>query len=66
MLKRYCDRCGKELDGEYFQIEIAAKTQGSSIPTLFTAACNMSEAYRPVPDYCEECAGEFRRFLEKK
>lgn len=66
MVKRFCDRCGKELGETWYQITTTARCNTDGKCTLVGAAHNLNVLFAPTPDYCEECAEEFRRFLEKK
>lgn len=66
MIKRFCDRCGRELGETWYQITISARCNHDDRCTLSGLAHNLNAAFAPTPDYCEECKEEFQKFLRNK
>lgn len=65
MIKLYCDRCGREINGDVFNIKIeyANDIQDKSIMTS-SINDDFQNFLRNERIYCERCTGEIREALE--
>lgn len=65
MIKLYCDRCGREINGDVFNIKIeyANDIQDKSIMTS-SINDDLQNFLRNERIYCERCTGKIREALE--
>lgn len=67
MVKRYCDRCGKECGDTWYNINITAECENRTFPiTTWAAMSYTTSVFEKTKDYCRECTEEFEEFLQKK
>ena len=67
MIKRYCDRCGKECGDTWYNINIIAECENRNMSiTTATAMSKTASVFKKPKDYCRECTEEFEEFLQKK
>ena len=67
MIKRYCDRCGKECGDTWYGVNIMAQCENAfSTVTTEAAMCTAAAAFARKKDYCRECMEELQEFLQKK
>lgn len=68
MLKRYCDRCGKEIKGDPYRITYSCETSGG-IVSAEGAALNLREFSDKMHgrrrDYCSGCLYAVKKYAEK-
>lgn len=66
MLKRTCDRCGAEIDHEWFKIETHRHTDTLylSVDVLRTDAPDIALA--STPDYCSSCIEDIKQYASKR
>lgn len=71
MIKRYCDRCGKEIESQVYYITITSNSLISlngydERQTLESACCNISANFlTPRRIYCKMCKDEIEKFMNK-
>lgn len=67
MLKRICDRCNKEIKGNYWTISIYEKEDRTMRLTTEGAANNiqqnMREMFNNEKEYCKECIEEIEKVI---
>ena len=74
MIKMFCDRCGKPIEGTtYYDINIVAKDiePANDYTTCadtysYNAAQITSKAFNKEKHYCEECRNKIEEFIAKK
>ncbi len=54
MIKRICDKCGKEIEEDYYLLKLEYKSQ--KLETRF-----MPCVKNKVKEYCEECIKEIKK-----
>lgn len=67
MIKLYCDRCGREIKGDVFNIKIVYANDRKD--KSFVTSCIDDELQNLIKnerDYCERCAEEIREALEAR
>lgn len=67
MIKLYCDRCGREIKGDVFNITIVYANDRKD--ESFVTSCIDDELQNLIKnerDYCERCAEEIREALEAR
>lgn len=67
MLKRICDRCNKEIKGNYWTISIYEKEDRTMRLTTEGAANNIQQNTRKMfnneKEYCKECIEEIEKVI---
>ena len=70
MLKRICDRCKKEIKGNYWTINIYEKEDTTMRLTTEGAANNIQQNMRKMfnseKEYCKECLEEIEKVILNK
>lgn len=74
MIKVYCDRCGKEIEGTtYYTISIYAedinpKTEYAvyTETAIQNANTNIEILFNTKPQYCKKCRDEIEEFIRSK
>ena len=70
MLKRICDRCKKEIKGNYWTINIYEKEDTTMRLTTEGAANNiqhnMRKMFNSEKEYCKECIEEIEKVILNK
>ena len=67
MIKIYCDRCGREIKGDVFNIKIVYANDRKD--KSFVTSCIDDELQNLIKnerDYCKRCADEIREALEAR
>lgn len=65
MLVRKCDKCGKEINGNYWTIDIYEKADEQGRYTSEGAVNNAIQNIKNSKEYCYECAKNFKKYLEE-
>lgn len=65
MLVRKCDKCGKEINGNYWTIDIYEKEDEQGRHTYEGALNNTVQNIKNPKEYCYECAKSFKKYLEE-
>lgn len=67
MIKLYCDRCGREIKGDVFNIKIEYANDRKD-KSIMTSCINddFQNLLRNERDYCERCTREIREALEAR
>lgn len=69
MIKRICDRCGKEIKGNYWTISIYEKEDSTNRVSVAGATNNIQQNMRKMfnkeNEYCKECIEEIKKVIEK-
>ena len=65
MIKLYCDRCGREIKGDVFNIKIVYANDRKD-KSIITSCIDddFQSFFRNERDYCERCTREIREALE--
>lgn len=67
MIKRICDRCNKEIKGNYWTINIYEKEDTTIRLTTEGAVNNMQQNMRKIfstdKEYCKECIEEIQKVI---
>lgn len=73
MIKMYCDRCGKEIEGTtYYTLSIYAedinpiKNMQSSTTAMQNLSENMGKVFSQKKCYCEKCKIEIEKFIGRR
>lgn len=70
MIKRICDRCNQEIQGNYWTISIYEKEDTTMRVTAAGAANNSAQnikcMFNKEKEYCKECIEEISKFINKK
>lgn len=66
MVKYICDRCGKEIDENYFTCALGCATDKTGRISALGAALNASENMRNQRMLCYECMAEIKDFIDRK
>lgn len=70
MIKRICDRCEKEIQGNYWTISIYEKEDSTNRVSTAGAANNirqnMNKLFNKEKEYCKECIEEIRKVIDKE
>lgn len=70
MLKRICDRCNKEIQGNYWTISIYEKEDKTLRTSVAGAennlAQNINKMFNKEKEYCKECIKEIDKVINKK
>lgn len=70
MLKRLCDRCKKEIKGNYWTIDIYEQVDSIGKLTTNGAANNIKQnidkTLNREKEYCENCIYKVKEFIEKR
>lgn len=70
MIKRICDRCNQEIQGNYWTISIYEKEDTTIRVTAAGAANNLAQninrMFNKEKEYCKECIEEISKFINKK
>ena len=67
MIKLYCDRCGREIKGDVFNIKIVYSNDRKD-KSIITSCIDddFQSFFRNERDYCERCTREIREALEAR
>lgn len=69
MIKRICDRCNNEIQGNNYYIDIYAKEDNYGMMSVNSAANNVKENIKKMfntkNEYCEKCIEEIKKYIEK-
>lgn len=70
MIKRICDRCNKEIEGNYWTIDIYEKEDNIRRLTMNGAVNNVKQnldkALNRKKEYCENCIDKIKEVIEKE
>ncbi len=70
MIKRICDRCNKEIQGNYWTIDIYEKEDYTKRVSNMGAVNNMSQNLNKIfnkeKEYCKECIEEIEKVIKKE
>lgn len=70
MIKRICDRCNKEIQGNYWTIDIYEKEDYTKRVSTMGAVNNMSQNLNKIfnkeKEYCKECIEEIEKVIKKE
>lgn len=70
MIKRICDRCNKEIKGNYWTISIYEKEDTTIRVTAVGAANNLAQninkMFNKEKEYCKECIEKIGKVINKK
>lgn len=70
MIKRICDRCNKEIQGNYWIIRIYEETDSNIRVTAVGAENNLNQninrMFNKEKEYCRECIEEIGKVINKK
>jgi hypothetical protein len=70
MIKRICDRCKKEIKGNYWTINIYEKEDTTMRLTTEGAVNNMKQNMRKIfsrdKEYCKECIEEIQKVINNE
>lgn len=64
MLVRKCDKCGKEINGNYWTIDIYETEDEYGYHTSEGAANNIKQNWNRSKEYCYECVQDFKKYLQ--
>jgi len=57
MIKYFCDKCGRKILGERYKVYLGKLTD--DFPSIVPL-----DKYNPKNDFCKECIGEIKKFIE--
>ena len=70
MIKRICDRCNQEIQGNYWTISIYEKEDATMRVTAAGAANNLAQNINKIfnkeKEYCKECIEEIGKVINKE
>ncbi len=70
MIKRICDRCEKEIQGNYWTISIYEEEDSTKRVSTAGAANNirqnMNKLLKKEKEYCKECIEEIKKVINKE
>ena len=70
MIKRICDRCNQEIQGNYWKISIYEKEDATMRVTAAGAANNLAQNINKIfnkeKEYCKECIEEIGKVINKE
>lgn len=70
MIKRICDRCNQEIQGNYWTISIYEKEDATMRVTAAGAVNNLTQNINKIfnkeKQYCKECIEEIRKVINKE
>lgn len=70
MIKRICDRCNQEIQGNYWTISIYEKEDTTMRVTAAGAANNLAQNINKIfnkeKEYCKECIEEIGKVINKE
>lgn len=70
MIKRICDRCNQEIQGNYWTISIYEKEDATIRVTAAGAANNLAQNINKIfnkeKEYCKECIEEIGKVINKE
>ncbi len=68
MIKRICDKCNKEIQGNYWTIDIYQQEDDVKMVTTKGAENNfkqnMDKMFNRQKQYCENCIEEIKKIIE--
>ena len=70
MIKRICDRCNQEIQGNYWTISIYEKEDATMRVAAAGAANNLAQNINKIfnkeKEYCKECIEEIGKVINKE
>lgn len=70
MIKRICDRCNKEIKGNYWLIDIYQKEDNTGLVTTEGALNNFKQNVDKIlnreEEYCKECIEEIKKVINEE
>ena len=70
MIKRICDRCNQEIQGNYWTIKKKEKEDATMRVTAAGAANNLAQNINKIfnkeKEYCKECIEEIGKVINKE
>ena len=65
MLIRKCDKCGEEIKGNYWTIEIYEKEDEYGCHTTEGSVNNALQNFEKSKEYCFDCIKKIKKYLEE-
>ena len=67
MLKRFCDRCGRQIKDKWYNIDVFAHEDSryASIPSIL-CGCTDIRSTPPRRDYCPDCTADIEAYMQDK
>lgn len=64
MIKKFCDRCKKEICGNHYSISLGCVADKTGVPTI-GGALNLEENFKSRM-LCEECIFDIKNYIDNK